>query len=191
MTKSGSNQFHGNAQYYWNGRALNVNNWFNKAAGNERPFDIANQWAGSFGGPVRKHTLFFFFDTEGLRVFVPQINKVQIPSPQFEDATIKNIDSRFGSTSASHTFYKRLFDLYNAAPGARSASAGTFDPNDLGCLAFSILGPGVPCAMHFTQGRSSPSQDALTAGRVDWNLNGSDRIFFRAHASEPFDTPPA
>ena len=30
ITKSGTNEFHGNAQYWWNGRYLNANNWFNK-----------------------------------------------------------------------------------------------------------------------------------------------------------------
>jgi hypothetical protein len=29
VTKSGSNKFHGNAIYYWNGRILNANNFFN------------------------------------------------------------------------------------------------------------------------------------------------------------------
>src|SRR5437899_38377 len=46
-TKSGSNAFHGNAQYFWNGSVFNANDWFNKALGNPRPFDIANQWAGT------------------------------------------------------------------------------------------------------------------------------------------------
>src|SRR5579862_9622585 len=54
ITKSGSNQFHGNAQYYWNGRMFNANDWFNNANGQGRPFDIANQWAGSLGGPIQK-----------------------------------------------------------------------------------------------------------------------------------------
>jgi len=136
ITKSGSNQFHGNVQYYWNGRVFNANDWFNNAFGNPRPFDVANQWAGSFGGPVRKDKLFFFFDTEGLRVLVPQITQVLIPSPQFEAATIANIDSRFGTTSASDTLYKKIFNLYNAAPGASSAAAGSFVPGDLGCIGF-------------------------------------------------------
>ena len=30
VTKSGTNQFHGNAMYWWNGRLLNANNWMNK-----------------------------------------------------------------------------------------------------------------------------------------------------------------
>jgi hypothetical protein len=36
ISKSGSNDLHGNAIYWWNGRAMNANNWFNKerAAGN-------------------------------------------------------------------------------------------------------------------------------------------------------------
>jgi hypothetical protein len=38
VTKSGNNQFHGNAQYYWNGRVFNANDWFNNALGNPRPF---------------------------------------------------------------------------------------------------------------------------------------------------------
>ena len=60
ITKSGNNQFHGNAQYYWNGRVLDANDWFNNAFGVPRPFDIANQWAGSFGGPIKRDKLFFF-----------------------------------------------------------------------------------------------------------------------------------
>ena len=37
ITKSGSNQFHGNLQYYWNGRVFNANDWFNKALGKNAP----------------------------------------------------------------------------------------------------------------------------------------------------------
>jgi len=43
VTKSGSNQLHGNAQYYWNGRALNPNDWFLKTLGKPRPFDDTRQ----------------------------------------------------------------------------------------------------------------------------------------------------
>lgn len=182
ITKSGNNQFHGNAQYYWNGRVLNANDWFNNAFGVPRPFDIANQWAGSFGGPIKRDKLFFFFDTEGLRVLIPSIAQVLIASPQFQAATIQNIDNRFGATSASHTFYQKVFNLYNSAPGATSALPGSFVPGDLGCAGpslVSLLPAGVPCVMHFLANVGAPSQDALTAGRMDWNPTRSDRIFWR------------
>jgi hypothetical protein len=101
LTKAGGNQLHGNAQYYWNGRVFNANNWINHAFGNQRPFDIANQWAGSLGGPIKKDKLFFFLDTEGLRLLLPQYQLVAIPSLQFEAATIANIDGKFGPSSAN------------------------------------------------------------------------------------------
>ena len=39
--------------------------------GLSKPFDNANQWAASFGGPIKKDKLFFFVNTEGLRVLIP------------------------------------------------------------------------------------------------------------------------
>src|SRR2546426_7833793 len=93
ITKSGTNQLHGNAQYYWNGRIFNANDWFNNAARQPRPFSIANQWAGSLGGPIFRNKVFFFFDTEGLRLYIPQNFLVTIPTPEFEAATMANIQS--------------------------------------------------------------------------------------------------
>ena len=181
ITKSGENEFHGNALYFWNGRVLNANNWINKATGGLRPFDNANQWAGSLGGPIKKDKLFFFFDTEGLRLFVPQnAQQVVLPSPEFEAATIANIDSKFGPTSASDAFYKQIFKLYNGAPGASTATAGSFsDP--LGCTQQFIgpngLGTTVPCAVHYETTIGRPTYESLVSGRVDWNIRPEDRIF--------------
>jgi hypothetical protein len=181
ITKSGSNQFHGNAQYYWNGRAFNANDWFNNANGQGRPFDIANQWAASLGGPIQKDKLFFFFDSEGSRLLLSQNFNVLIPSPQFEVATIANIDSKFGSTSASDAFYKKMFGLYNSAPGANLARPGGQDlmQDPTGCTGFTLLGPNVPCAEYFFATRGHPTSDTLTSGRVDWNASSNDRAFLR------------
>jgi len=47
VTKSGTNAFHGNAQYWWNGRNMNANDWMNNNSTpvTPRPFSNANQWA--------------------------------------------------------------------------------------------------------------------------------------------------
>jgi hypothetical protein len=189
VTKSGSNAFHGNAQYYWNGSVLNANDWFNNAFRLPRPFSIANQWAGSFGGPIRKDKIFVFFDTEGLRLLIPQILTPTIPSPDFEHYAIANIDSRFGATSASDAFYNKMFKLYNAAPGASSAVLGGWSPNDpTACAGFvdkaSGLGITKYCTERFIYTRGRPSQDALTSGRLDWNLGNGDRLFFRVQGQQ-------
>jgi len=134
LTKSGGNDFHGNAQYFWNGSALNANDWIDNAFGNPRPFDISNQWAGSLGGPVKKDKLFFFFDTEGMRLVLPTSFQVVLPSTKFESATLANIDSIFGPMSASHKFYEQIFNLYNGTLGASASTPGNFNPQDpTGC----------------------------------------------------------
>ena len=181
ITKSGGNEFHGNAQYYWNGRALNANDFVLKAFQQPRPFDLANQWAVSMGGPIRKDKLFFFFDTEGLRVLIAPVNVVQIPSPQFQAATLANIDAKFGVACASDAFYRKIFNLYNSTAGASSAIPGT--PSDpLGCGPFTGpngLGTTTPCADYLVVDRGRPSYDALVSGRIDWNVSEDDRVFFR------------
>lgn len=189
MTKSGSNGFHGNTQYYWNGRVLNANDWLSNALAVPRPFSIANQWAGSFGGPLKKDRLFFFIDSEGQRLLIPQIFTITLPTADFESATIANIDSRFGPMSVSDAFYKQIFNLYNATPGAASAIPGGFNPNDrTGCTGFAdtTTGLGIDkyCARSFITTRGRPSQDALTSGRLDWNPTNSDRIFLRIQGEQ-------
>ncbi len=68
ITRSGSNAFHGNAYWDWNGSKLDANDWFNNASSTPRPHEVNNAWAASFGGPVIKNKLFFFADQEGLCV---------------------------------------------------------------------------------------------------------------------------
>jgi hypothetical protein len=66
ITRSGGNQYHGNAKYYWNGRILNANDWFNNATGTPRQPDNVSEWAASLGGPIKKDKLFYFLSYDGL-----------------------------------------------------------------------------------------------------------------------------
>ena len=182
ITKSGGNVFHGNVAYYWNGSVLNANDWIDNAEGNPRPFDIANQWAGSLGGPIVKDKLFFFFDTEGMHLVLPSPTYVVLPSAAFESATMTNIDSVFGKMSASHQFYQQIFNVYNNTPGAIKATPGSFaDP--LGCNGWTNpndptgLGTSEPCAVHFFENLYHPASESILSGRVDWNMGANDRVF--------------
>jgi hypothetical protein len=185
LTKSGGNSFHGNAQYYWNGTALNANDWFSNAFLVARPFNNVNQWAGSLGGPIKKDKLFFFFDTEGVRIVIPTSVQVVLPSPQFELATLTNSENIFGSGSPSDKFYQQMFNLWNAAPGASAATRGDFGPS-LGCHgwkdptdpnALNRLGVNVPCAVHYLENVGAPSNDSIVSGRLDLDLKATDRMF--------------
>ncbi len=81
--KSGTNNYHGNAIYFWNGRVMNANNWFNNQSGDPRPFSNVNTWATSVGGPLPKqqNKTFYFFDYEGTRIVLPTNTLAKIPSP--------------------------------------------------------------------------------------------------------------
>ncbi len=187
VTKSGSNEFHGNAVYYWNGRFLNANNFFNNATDTPRPFSNVNMWGASFGGPIIKNKTFFFADYEGLRIVLPSNTLTRIPSPQFESATLANLQST--GQSAAIPFYQNIFKLYNGAAGAANATpvAGG------GCGSFTGLGSGVPCALSFRSTAGNRTKEYLWTGRVDHNFNDRDRAYVRVqrdNGTQPTYTDP-
>src|SRR5271168_672372 len=131
-TKSGTNAFHGNAVYNWTGRDLNANDPLNKLAGNPRPFENNNQWAASFGGPIKKDKAFFFVNTEGIRYIFASGHTVTYPTPAF----ISYVQGNVPTDTATQGFYSNLFNLYEKAPGFEAAT-----PNANSCPGFTVA-PG-------------------------------------------------
>ncbi len=173
VTKSGTNKFHGNAKYFWNGSALNANNWFGGNTDTPKPFSNANQWAASFGGPIRKDKTFFFVDQEGLRLLIPIAEPVIIPSPQFQAATLSALSS--DGNAAEIPFYTKLFSIYNGASGA-SRATNTLPAG--GCSDGSVyLGAGVPCGLVFQSNIHNLTDSWLLAARVDENFSPRDHAF--------------
>ena len=195
VTRGGTNQFHGRATWYWNGRAMNANPWFDNATATPRAFVNANQYGTDIGGPIVKDKLFFYFNAEGLYLVIPTSVQAIVPSPEFEAATQANINTAFGPTSTISTFYQTMFTLYNGAPGV-SRAVNTL-PDD-GCdgsesfinpragSTFGIhdpvlnpLGAGTPCALAYFSNITNGTHENLQAGRVDWNVTSRDRLFGR------------
>ena len=175
VTKSGSNQWHGNAAYWWDGRVMNANDWFNNNTTPKTPrtFVNANQWAASFGGPIKRDKAFFFVNYEGLRVLVPVSQTVTYPSPAFQTATLTNLAAV--GQSAEIPFYQQMFNLWNSGPSVSRAApvAGG------GCTA-GWTGPvGLQCANSYQATNSTLTHEYLLAGRFDFNITNSDKIFIR------------
>jgi hypothetical protein len=90
ITRSGTNEFHGNLFEYHRNTVLNANNFFNKSSGVEipRPKYIQNQFGGSFGGPVRlpkfdgRNKLFFFYNYQGSRVAQEVVRNRTVLTPE-------------------------------------------------------------------------------------------------------------
>ena len=185
VSKSGTNSYHGNAEYWWNGRALNSNNYFrnqaNGIAGSDvapRPFVNANQYATSFGGPIKKDKSFFFVDYEGIRLVIPSLFSVNLPTQQFENVVIANLNS---VSPASVPFYNQLFSIWNAAPGAARAQntlagGGCSNVTSLAGVAFGTTNP---CATELQGGTSQATNDYLIVGRYDQVIGNNDKLFLR------------
>ena len=61
VTRSGTNQFHGNVFEYNRNTAYNANDWFNNRAGLPREMLIRNQFGASLGGPIKKNKIVLLF----------------------------------------------------------------------------------------------------------------------------------
>jgi hypothetical protein len=190
ITKSGSNNWHGNANYFWDGRVMNANNFFNAGGVAPRPFVNANQYAASFGGPIKKDKAFFFWNYEGLRVILPTSSQVQVPDPLFQAAVIDNLNSAAVGLSQSVPFYQQMFGLYNNAIGVSRAIKGVPNATDTtGCAGSTFTDPttgntfggtgGLPCADSYRGTAPNFTHEFLTSGRFDFNLTNNDKVFLR------------
>jgi hypothetical protein len=196
VSKSGGNNFHGNAKYWWNGRAMNANDWFANNNGQPRPFVNSNQWAASFGGPIRKDKTFFFVDYEGMHTVLPTANVTYVPTVAWENYVLGNLPSV--GMGASVPFYQRIFNLYNNAPQISAATPVTSsDDPSFGCGDFAgTAGFGTaasPCARKFVAEVSNFTPEWLLTARVDHHIGTNDTAFlhFRTdHGKQPTFTDP-
>src|SRR5271163_484108 len=154
VTKSGTNQFHGNLYELWNGSKFNAANYFTNATpGNHKPRSTLNHFGGSLGGPIVHDKLFFFFDSEWVRIALPIVTATAVPTPAFENYVLEQlprggVDAITGSAYQPAPqlvpFYQKLFSLYGNTAGtpltvlgcpfaSDGAAASGYPPNGNGC----------------------------------------------------------
>ncbi len=87
VTKSGTNQFHGEAYEFHDDNALRARNFFNPV-GYHKPKDIMNQFGGNVGGPIKRNKLFFFGDFERTvrRQFASRTESIPNPAAIFDSS---------------------------------------------------------------------------------------------------------
>ncbi len=127
ITKSGTNTLHGNLYELWNGSRLNAANFFtNATAGNRKPRSTVNHFGGSLGGPVSHDKLFFFGDFEQMRIALPIVNTVTLPSTAFQSYVLEQLPkggvdtvsgTAYPAAPALVPFYKKMFSLYPNTAG--------------------------------------------------------------------------
>ena len=170
QTKSGGNRFNGEGFWFHQNSALNANNFFRNAAGRfgDRgeallPFQKAgdlrapippsrrHDWGGVFGGPIKRDKLFFFASIERVDNggSLGFTEDILLPGERTPDPSVTD--------PANRAFIQSVIDRFpNIAPN--NASAGS---------------------RAFTTTRLFSFPDTDYSGRIDWNTNSANNMFFR------------
>ena len=187
VTKSGSNEFHGNLYELWNGSRFNAANYFTNATpGNHKPRSTVNHFGGSIGGPIIHNKLFFFFDSEWVRIALPIVTAATVPTPAFQNYVLQQLplggtDSVTGSvykpSPQSVPFYQKMFSLYGNTNGTPLAVLGC--PFDTGGGAPAISNDGNGCANRQSVSHSSDDHEQVQTVRIDYNINDKNTTWYR------------
>jgi Carboxypeptidase regulatory-like domain len=191
VTKSGTNQFHGNLYEIWNGSILNAADYFTNATpGNRKPRSTVNHFGGSLGGPIRTNKLFFFFDSEWVRIALPIVTSITVPTASFENYVLQQLPvggtdpvtgSRYPSAPQLVPFYQRMFSLYGNLSGTPLAMLGC--PLNADGSAPSGGPPnGNGCANRQVVSHSSDDHEQVQTARIDWNIDPANTAWFRFQA---------
>lgn len=130
ITKSGSNNFHGDLFDFLRNTDLDARNFFSP----DRGVFIQNQFGGIFGGPIQKNKLFFFADYQGTRQILGATQDYPVPSladrtGNLSDQTAALLSETQGVNGAywAHTLSQELG--YLVTPGEPYYSQGCTTPN--------------------------------------------------------------
>jgi Carboxypeptidase regulatory-like domain len=132
VTKSGTNQFHGDVYEFFRNKVLNSQGYFDTV----KPQFNQNQFGGTFGGPIKKDRTFFFASYEGRRI------RQGIPSPQ---VTVPTAQERPSATQPFADFS----DTAGFDPSAILANPGMLDSR-AGCDQAVGFAGGIPAGTAYT-----------------------------------------
>ena len=188
VTKSGTNQFHGNLYELWNGSRFNAADFFtNATSGNRKPRSTVNHFGGSLGGPILRNKLFFFFDSEWVRIALPIVTPITVPTPAFESYVLQQLPlgGRDVVTGAVYPaqpqlvpFYRGMFALYGNTAGTPLAVLGCpFNSN--GSVAMGVTPNGDGCANRQSISHSSADHEQVQTARADYNISERNTTWYR------------
>lgn len=202
VTKSGTNQFHGNLYEFNRNTIGEANDWFLKQAQvssgqPNRPTKLVrNVFGGDIGGPFIHNRFFFFFNYEGHRQSTAQSVVRNIPSSTLRDGVIEYACKDAGScpassvTGASGNSYPVAAGYYALDP----QQLAKMDPLGIGPSSVALQyfqtyptpnAPAVLDAPNFAGYRfASPvtSKDNWYIGRLDYSINSQNTLFLRGTA---------
>lgn len=187
VTKSGTNNFHGSVYEYNRNNVGHANDWFNKAAQisaglPNRPGQlIRNTFGVTFGGPIKKDSVFFFLNYEGQKTQENQQQNLTVPTPSFKAGNVRYTHGSGNVVTLTPADIKTMDpNCTSSCPWGRGE-----DPNALATLnAYpdpnSPGGDGLNTG-GFTWSAPDPARLNTYIAKVDYQLSSGQRLFVRGN----------
>src|SRR5215510_7878851 len=194
VTRSGSNQWHGTLFETHRNTVTTANDFFNNAAGVERPQLLRNIFGGSVGGPIKKDRAFFFFTYEGFREATATSVVREVPLPTLGQGLVRfrteSGTSDPGCPAGTPAGVNCLTPAeINDAYTAFNGSSPGINPAALAVLAAasqrypandSTVGDGLNTS-GFRFNARTPTELNTYIGRFDFNLTNRQTLFLRGN----------
>ncbi len=153
ITKSGTNQFHGDVFEFLRNTDLDSRNYFSPT----RATFIQNQFGGTVGGPIVRKKIFFFSDYQGTRQ-IQGTDTGLIPVPSLQDRT-GNLSDQASSLTGTVSP-----DLSRAGTGHLHRGSADAEARLSGFRRRTLLFPGMhQCHMCFSK-RCDPAERVVRSG---------------------------
>ena len=195
VTRSGSNQFHGSLFETHRNTVTTANDFFNNAAGVERPQLLRNIFGGSLGGPIKRDRAFFFFTYEGFREATATSVVREVPLPTLGQGIVRfrteSGASDPGCPAGTPSGVNCLTpDEIQAAYQAFNGDSGPgINPQTLAVLAAAAqkypandttVGDGLNTS-GFRFNARTPTRLNTYIARFDFNLTNNQTLFLRGN----------
>jgi hypothetical protein len=182
VTKSGTNEFHGSLYEFNRVSALGSNSFYNNANELSKGVYARNSFGYSIGGPIQKNKLFFFQNTEWLKVRSSQTHINMVPTAQFIGLTNANTQaffSAYGKVRPDATTLATYTKDQLTAAGSNPCTGGSATT---GCALIPGSTPMFTQVKYKTPsdaGGGDPRDQYLIVGNVDWNKSEKTQFSFK------------
>lgn len=194
VTRSGTNEYHGNVWEFLRNTKLDARNFFDPA----RPNFKQNQFGGTFGGPVRlphykgRDRTFFFGYYEGFRYVRSANNIGTVPTPamrsgDFSDPSLPRIYDIATTSASASTPGGYVRDVFpgNRVPQNRLNK----DAQDLLQQVYPL--PNLPgISRNYINTTGQKQQNDQASGRIDHQISLKNTLFGRLSYNDGYITSP-
>ncbi len=186
VTRSGSNDFHGNAYEYVRNSYFNANSFFNNEAGLPRDNLKRNQFGAVVAGPVwipklfnGKNRLFFMVGYQGQRLTQLQTNtsKVTVFTPAELSGDFSHSNTARTGPDATVVSFLQKYPYFQPNPSL--AAQGIIDPAKINPVSQAYIKAGLlptaPSGFLFATGGFQDNRDELTE-KIDFVITQKDHL---------------